>query len=229
MRLITETEYTRILNIRPFTVLAMLISQADKRGVTVLSAACLLGLVGCSMHPPRAKAPSWNPEAMAKAAVEQFDKSGDGLMDKKELRAAPGLADAFQVLDTDQDGLVSEEELTARLQLYEDLKTAFVRTSVEVRLDGRPLQNAFVKLVPEEFQGDSLVVASGQTNSIGRVAPRSEGKSIPAMQPGFYRVDLYRDEAASQPIVVKQQLGLESSPQSRPGRMDVVVLNFKSA
>lgn len=193
-----------------------------------LVAACLLPCGGCGLHPPRAEAPSWDPEEMAESAVAQLDASGDGLIDKQEVADSPGLADAFAVVDSDQDGQISQEELASRLQLYEDLKTAFVRTSVEVRLDGRPLRDAYVKLIPEDFQNGCLVVASGQTNSLGRVAPRSEGKPFPAMQPGFYRVELYRDASGAEPIAVKQQLGLESSPQSRPDRVDVVVLNFKS-
>lgn len=195
----------------------------------LLAVLCVLPLAGCSSHPPRAKAPSWSPDAMAAAAVEQLDGSGDGLIDEREALAAPGLAEAFEVLDTDRDGQVSEEELSARLQLYDDLKTAVVRTSIEVRLDGRPLTYGFVKLIPESFQGDSLQVATGETDNSGRVTPRSEGSAYAAMQPGFYRVELYRDKDAVDPIAVAKQLGLESSPLFRPDRADSVVLSFRSS
>ncbi len=191
-------------------------------------AACLLGFVGCSNTAPRVAAPDWSPGDMASAAIEQLDTSGDSQVDREEALLAPGLADAFVILDTDGSGTVSESEIEARFQLYEELKTAFITTKLRINMNGRPLRGAFVRLTPEEFQGDSLLPASGTTDDVGLVSPRTEGKPYPAMQPGFFRVDLYRDENATEPIAVKQQLVVESTPLTRADRNMVAVLNFEA-
>lgn len=194
----------------------------------LLLASSLGGVLGCGNRPPRVDAPDWSPHEMAQAAVAQLDSSGDGQIDRQEAVEAPGLLDAFELLDADHSGGLSNSEIEARFELYEKLKTAFVKTTLQIKLNRRPLPGTFVKLVPEEFQGDSLRPATGVTNEIGQVSPRAEGQDLPAMQPGFYRVELYKDEAATQSIPVKTQLGVESSPQSRPGRNLLVVLDFEA-
>lgn len=198
--------------------------SASRIGIAMLLVAIV---AGCSNRPPREDAPDWSPQTMADAAVTQLDTSGDGKIDDEEVLQAPGLAEAFDLLDADHDGHLSAEEIESRLELYEKMKTAFVRTSVEVRMDGRPLPGVFVKLSPEPFQGDIVLPATGMTDHVGIAAPKTEGQAIPAMQPGFYQVDLYRDSSAAEPITVKRPLGIESSPQTRPGRDSTIVLNFE--
>lgn len=189
---------------------------------------CVIGLSGCSNGPPRAEAPDWSPSSMASAAIEQLDASGDSQVDRDEVLAAPGLMDAFEILDTDSSGTLSESEIEARFRLYEELREAFITTRLRIHMNGRPLRGAFVKLIPEAFQGDSLLPASGTTDDNGQVSPRTEGKPFPAMQPGFFRVELYRDESAKEPIVVKSPLGVESTPLARADRNMIAVLNFQA-
>lgn len=192
-----------------------------------VSAFTLAGITGCGSRPPRAAAPDWSPSDMAQAAITQLDASGDSVIDRKEVAASPGLLDAFETLDADGSDSLSAAEIEERFKLYDKLKTAFVKTTIQVKLNGRPLNGVLVKLIPEDFQGDALSPAVGTTNQVGQVSPRTEGKSFPAMQPGFYRVELYEDEAASKPIEVKTPLGLESSPQSRRDRNLLIVLNYE--
>src|SRR5262245_22698281 len=117
-------------------------------------------VVGCNNAPSRVAAPSWSPSSMSSAAIEQLDKSGDGEIDTTEVAAAPGLADAFVALDIDRSGTLSAEEIAARFELYERMRTASAFTTLVIKMNGRPLNGVFVKLVPEAFQGDSLSPAT---------------------------------------------------------------------
>lgn len=188
----------------------------------------IVTLLGCGGGPARVKAPAWSPASMAQDTVQQLDASGDAEIDRKEAAQAPGLLDAFDVLDTDHNGTLSASEIKTRFDLYVKLKTAFVKTTLVIKLNNRPLRGVFVKLIPEEFQGDSLLSAIGTTDGNGQVSPRTEGQSLPAMQPGFYRVVLYKDDSESEPISVKKDLGVESSPVSRVDRSMQIVLDYKS-
>lgn len=165
---------------------------------------------------------------MAQAAIEQLDNSGDGQIDQRELAAAPGLAEAFPVLDTDNSGTLSAAEVSARLELFEKLRTAYVDTVIVINVNGRPLRDAFVKLVPEGFQGTALSPATGMTDYAGKVSPQTVGSAFTGVQPGFYRVELYQDEAGTKPIAVKKPLGIEASGTSRPDRDLVAVLKFEA-
>jgi hypothetical protein len=195
---------------------------------SLVTASAWLCLVGCSSRPARVEAPAWSPSSMGQAAVDQLDKSGDSLVDKSEVAAAPGLADVFAVLDSDRSGALSSTEIAARFELYERMRTATAYTTLVIKLNGRPLKDAFVKLVPESFQGDVVSPATGMTNHFGEVSPQTVGKSTSGMEPGLFRVELYRDKEASQPIAVKTPLGVESSEFARGDGQTVATLNFEA-
>jgi hypothetical protein len=194
----------------------------------LIAAVVCLGLVGCNSRPARVEAPAWSPSSMGQAAVDQLDKSGDSLVDKSEVAAAPGLADVFAVLDSDRSGALSSEEIAARFELYERMRTASAYTTLVIRMNGRPLKDVFVKLVPESFQGDVLSPATGVTNNFGEVSPQTVGKSISGMEPGLFRVELYRDKEGTQPIAVKKPLGIESAEFARADGQSVATLNFEA-
>jgi Ca2+-binding EF-hand superfamily protein len=54
-----------------------------------------------------------NPDAMVKRFIQQFDKNGDGKLEKDEL--PPRLQERFDELDTNHDGVLDESELKAIL------------------------------------------------------------------------------------------------------------------
>ena len=64
--------------------------------------------------PPGAGGPGEaNPDAMLKRVIQQFDKNGDGKLQKEEL--PPRLQERFDELDTNHDGALDEAELKAIL------------------------------------------------------------------------------------------------------------------
>ena len=61
---------------------------------------------GCGGGPPALKPPDLNPSAAADAAMELYDKNGDGILDSEELEACPALAKAAGVRRS-EGGVVS--------------------------------------------------------------------------------------------------------------------------
>ena len=76
-------------------------------------------------------------EAASAKALELFDKNSDGFLDDKEILLAPGLAEGKSRADTDSDGKLSVEEISARLQAWNDSKERIVCPELEVRFNGR--------------------------------------------------------------------------------------------
>lgn len=160
------------------------------------------------------KAPSWAPDSMADAAMQQLDKNSDGQLAKDELAAAPGLLYAASQPGVDQnnDGKLSRDEVAARLQGYIQSAVAFRPFQVEVLLGGRPVPEAEVKLIPEAFLGDAIPTATATTGPDGRGPAISEGESE------FARIGMYRVEisAPSAKLPAKNNLGVEISPYTDP-------------
>ncbi len=88
--------------------------------------------------------------------------------------------------------------------------------SLFVRLDGRPLRDAQVTLVPESFLGDAVKSAHGISDENGMVRPRISDKPDEAgLHPGFYRVEVSKKVGAKETIPPRYNehtvLGLEAS------------------
>lgn len=193
----------------------------------VVSALMLVG--GCRQGPPRAEAPDWDPQQIAARAIEQLDTNGDSTIDPEEAKAAPGLSAAFDRVDTNQDGRLAEEEIQARFDFYEKLRTALVSRSFQVLLNGRPLANAKVEFVPEEYQQDAIEAASGVTDYEGMVTPQTMGQDKPAMRIGFYRVKAYvPGDGEGQEVSARSPVGIEVSPVSEPDESGTPVLRFET-
>jgi hypothetical protein len=79
-----------------------------------------LGLAGCSSssdtHPLESPAPKYDADAVAKAAMTQFDKDGNGGLDAGELAACPALLSGFAAVDTNKDRKLSADEIVKRVE-----------------------------------------------------------------------------------------------------------------
>lgn len=122
--------------------------------------------------------------------MELWDSNGNGALDGDEMNQCPGLKRDLSAIDADQDGAMSQEELQARLAEFEENATGLKVASFLVTLNGQPLRNAQVRLVPEAFLEGVLETATGRTNNSGVVKPRSESADLQAMQLGYYRVEV---------------------------------------
>ena len=179
-------------------------------------AGMLLGTIaGCNRGPSRIAAPDWDPSTITERAFSLLDTNQDGVIGQEELGAAPGLASAKWHLDANKDGNIDREELQQRFQLYEDMGTGLMAMMMRVTYYGRPLPGAEVRLIPEQFLEGVIEPASGVTDLNGMVTPRTEIEDLPAVRVGFYRVEVtsphFNGDKAKQ---AASSLGVEASPVS---------------
>lgn len=177
---------------------------------------CLLA-AGCGSS---VKAPGVDPATAADKAMELLDKDSNGQLSPAELAGAPGLLSGLAVLDTSSDKQLSREELVAGLTDMFQHGAGLQAFSCRVLLDGRPLNGAHVRLVPEAYLGDTVKIAEGDTDNSGTVAlsvAESEMpaklKGVKAIQPGIYRVEVTHPSAKILPKYNTQTtLGYDRHP-----------------
>jgi hypothetical protein len=133
---------------------------------------------------------AYDPDAMAQAAIREFDKNGNGALELTELDGCPALKSAFAGIDTDRDRKLSREELQARFTAYRNLGT--VTAPVNVTLNGAPLAGATVTFIPEPCMLGTLLELSGQTGEDGSVREYTakDGKMYAGVQAGLYKVSI---------------------------------------
>jgi hypothetical protein len=158
----------------------------------VLSSLLVLG-EGCADRPPRTKQPMIDAVAAGKKAVETYDTDKNGTISPEEMKKSPGLEAARDVLDPAGQG-VKAPTITARIKIWQKNNVTRVPVTCTVLRNGKPLEGAEVKLVPESFLGPRLLTATGTTGrdgvtnlSVGVGPGLSEAPGVP---PGFYRVEV---------------------------------------
>jgi hypothetical protein len=144
-----------------------------------------------------AMAPSINPSVAADKAIELYDKDSSGALSEAELAASPGLLAARDRYDKDGDRQISRAEIEQRLQSIVDTGTGWLTVNCRVLRAGRPLAGAQIRFVPDACMENTLVPASGTTDTYGQVNPAvddaqlpDEKKGLRLMQPGIYRVEV---------------------------------------
>lgn len=124
----------------------------------------ILAATGCSSRPSAVLPPDIDPERIAAAAVEQYDTSGDGVIDTGELASAPSLSFSQDRIDANQDGQIVVDEIAefAR-EHWIETQVGIIRVRCVVNHGGRPLDGAIVTLEPEQFMQGAVKPASGLT------------------------------------------------------------------
>jgi hypothetical protein len=133
--------------------------------------------------------------------MEMYDADADGKLSDEELRSVPGILKWKSLYDVNGDGFVTEVEVVERIAKCQADKIGFRSLSANVKLNGRPLSNVTVTLVPEAYLGDAIKPAAGVTNSYGSasltVAPedlpeaiKARGLNISGVYPGTYKIVL---------------------------------------
>jgi hypothetical protein len=172
----------------------------ERHGMTAWSASCPafparrllwllvagLGLAGCG--PGRIPVPPLDPAGAAQQALAAYDTNRDGVLDGKELAACPGLKAALPYADLDRDGHLSGEEIAARVRKYQEDKAGLIFLRAVVTLDGKPLPDATVTLVPEPFLGRGVPGAQGTTDASGQCVLQTEGYDVPGVSCGIFQV-----------------------------------------
>jgi len=155
-------------------------------------------VAGCSGRPGRVSTPDVDPEGAAELAIEEYDRNTDGQLNAEELKASPPLVDALPAYDADRNGSLSQEEIAAGISHWSQRGIGAMALAFTVRLDGRPLEGAEIKLIPATFLGDAIKPASGVADRTGSGSlamsaedrPSNVPRNLPLVQPGLYSVQI---------------------------------------
>jgi len=132
-----------------------------------------------------------DPETMTKACMDLVDKDGDGQLTKEELKVTPGMLSALVDLDRDKDNQLSREEVFQRFELYVNSRVGLQGVACSVTLNGQPLRDAHVDLVPEPYMAEFIEPAAGDViNPNTGAVEISTNPELPGVRPGFYRVEI---------------------------------------
>lgn len=193
------------------------------------AAIALAFTVGCSGSPGALYPPRVNAASAAKAALRESDRDGDGKLSKQEWSASPVLAAVAKRYDTNGDSMLDVAEIRQGIEEWQANAVGPRSVSFTVRLDGRPLPGATVRLVPASFFGPDVKEASDETGPNGgghlTMAPEDMPKhapKIPLVQPGLYRVEI-RHPSRNVPARYNTEttLGIEIT-SSNPGPEGIV-------
>ena len=183
---------------------------------------CLLAMTGCGGFAP----PSVDPALAANTAMEQFDKNGDGQLDREELAACPALLGALSEYDLSGDKQISHEELDDRLHKMYSRNIPLTAADCKVMLNGRPLGGAKVSFVPEPFLGENttlpaygVTIESGMTDmAVPAEELPEELKRYKKLHVGVYRVEITHPEIdLPARYNTESELGYEVHPDNHGG------------
>ena len=159
---------------------------------------CLLSfsllLPGCFGSRAPAK-PELTPDESAAKAIEEYDADSNSTISEKEAEAAPGLLAAFETIDKDGNGELTEDEIAQRIVYYQTSTSWVINGSVRITYKGRPLEGATVTFVPESFLGPSFKECSGVTDYHGEAFISRPGEAIKGIFLGFYRVRVNKEKS----------------------------------
>jgi hypothetical protein len=180
-------------------------------------------LAGCGSGGPSGP-PAYDPDALARAALAQFDKNNNGTIEGAELDACPSLKSALAAIDKNKDKALSADELADRFRAYKATNVTTASVSCTVRLNGQPLEGATVTFTPEDFLKDTISGGSGTSDVGGNVA-------TPPLPFGLYRISVSKKNAAGVEAIPARYntattLGREVSPDPRGG--NTIELNLTS-
>jgi hypothetical protein len=161
--------------------------------------------------------PKIDPAQAGTDAIKAYDTNGNGTIDGAELDKASALKAALDSIDKNGDKSVSAEEITQRIQAWQESRVGIMSVVAKVTLDGQPLVDADVKLEPESFLGAAVKPAQGKSAEGGMVMltvddPDLAAKRITGVAPGFYRVIIAGGKSKAAPAKygdANSPLGLE--------------------
>jgi hypothetical protein len=205
-------------------------SRVVRIGVVVVCVT-LLADWGCSRRPSRVRAPGIDASAAGRLALEQYDTDHDGFIAGAELDKAPSLKASMKNLDLNGDKKVSAEEITARIQHWQNVdKVGKMSLSVTVFRRGQPLVGATVKFVPEKFLGDEVQTAEGVTNERGvatlTVPPDPAQPNVHGVQCGLFRVEITKQGDRIPPMYNTQTIFGQECANDAAGIQEGIKFNL---
>ena len=155
----------------------------------------LVTVVGCSGGAKPIPLPEINAAEAAGQAIALYDTNGDGSIAGDELSAAPPLKAGLGQIDANKDDKVTKDEIEDRIRAWRESKIGMLTTAFKVTRGGKPVPRVLVTLIPESYLGTDLKRASGLTDMRGRALPTiaKEDRPFPDAPPGC-QLGLYRIE-----------------------------------
>jgi hypothetical protein len=135
-------------------------------------------------------------KAAGAKAIEMFDANKDGKLSGKELDKCPGLKAALAEVDPNGQGEITADMIAKRIQAWIDTKLGRASVACTVLHNGKPMDGASVRFVPEKFLGKNMTVGSGKTdkNGVAMISIEISGpQDLPGVAPGLYRVEITKD------------------------------------
>ena len=177
----------------------MMLHRSVRFSVVMIVLALLAGW-GCSGGPPpRVEAPSIDEVAAGEAAVQQYGKNGR--IAGEDLDKSPALKASLKQIDLNNDGVITAEEISARIKVWKDSKVGRSMLNCQVMRkrgkETKPLEGATVTLEPEKFLGPEMKPATGRTdkNGVARMTTPPLGPNDPeGVPPGFYLVKITKED-----------------------------------
>ena len=142
-------------------------------------------LSGCSRGPSRVTPPQIDPERAATEAIRLYDTDKDGSLNAAEMAKCPGMLAEIKSYDRDGNGLVSREEIAARIKDLRSHGVGLTRLNCDVTVNGRGLKDATVEFEPEPYLGDEIQAAKGVTDADGVAQMAIPDDKLPADQQGL--------------------------------------------
>ena len=187
------------------------------RLTTVIVTFSVLLLPGCGKRPEHVTAPNFAASSVAKGAMSEYDKNGDGEINKDELKSLPSFQESVEQIDHNGDGVISRNEIENRIKEWEDTDVGRVNMTCKVMRHGQPLEGATVKLVPEKFLGRAGQTATGVTLKDGTasLSVPVPGNTLRGVAPGWYRVEITKEGEDIPPAYnTATTLGIEIAPDN---------------
>jgi hypothetical protein len=177
---------------------------------------------GCARRPARVTPPRIDASRAASAAIRLCDRDGDGTVSPSEAAASPGLAAAFEPIDTNHDGRLVAAEIAARIADWANHGVGIVTQPVHVMWNGKPLAGGRVELVPEPYLTAWLKPAASAIAPNGSSSPSLPPQDLPpglrkGMHCGFYTVRItHPTRTVPDRFDRESALGIEVRPDQDP-------------
>jgi hypothetical protein len=185
------------------------------RSFSLLIVMLSIGVIGCGGGVDKQLSREAAPVDAAAGAVQTYDKDGDGQISAEELKDAPALAAGAMRIDSNQDGMLSKDELQARFEAYEN-HSDLIAVAVNVAAKRRPLPGATVTLTPEPYMGEGLQSYTGVTTEGGSCQLQGTEMALPGLPIGFYQAHIVQQELGIDKIV-----GCEIADDASGGRLQL--------
>jgi hypothetical protein len=187
-----------------------------------------VAVAGCDGGPTAVAVPPINAAAVGAGAIKDYDKNGDGKLDATELDGLPACKGNMAKFDTDGDKALTAQEIQGRVQKWLDAGVGLISFQCIVTMDGKPLENATIELIPENCMGGSIEPCEGKTNSQGMAVISIAADKLPAdlKTAKVVRCGLYKVKVIGAGVPAKYNTATTLGQEIAPDTSAVGIINY---